>query len=363
MWQRTALYWLGLLSTLLVCSAMDGQDESWREYRHFPAPSHADSSNIKPRPFGLPIPGHEPESWESMAVEPRFSASGSGSAISRPFPGTIPPSAGRSSHPNTKRQRLYEPADDPFTEVDNNGQVVRQVKQFFMDNHQRYGPFTIGLDKFENKRYPLDVPLLQNTWSFGSFIPTDFETFAYQADKSPFHGVFYRPHPEVLEYIRKTLDDSLRRYHWTPEVINPRDSESAKEAEFLWPPVHLHRNVENQLSMIYDVRHRFNQGVKEAIKRHPAGRSVWTMQLGHPGILSFRKILMVRVRSDWYTTVMTLSPRSEFWLFYEGLLDLQSGNIPRMNLLGGMFLPKGAVDYLMHDGIARPSVHTVTNIL
>ncbi|CBQ72818.1 conserved hypothetical Ustilaginaceae-specific protein [Sporisorium reilianum SRZ2] len=349
MWLCTVLWWSGLLSTLLVCSAMDPED---RTYQPFPGFHHARSFKAVPRPYILPIPGHEPDDWEQLA-------DGAGSSappqdpIGSAHPSTVPPYVAQLYHPaNNRHQSLYGPGPDPIAEERIDGTIVKKVKPFFMDDHRQYGPYSIGLWKFENRPYPVDIPLLQNNYVHDSKPPIDFEFTG--AGRAALDEPLFRPEPQVLKRIQDLLTTTLRRGDWQPKPNDPSDARSALEGEFLWPPVQLQPDVPNQLMMKKGIRTSFSMAVAKALEyHHETGRGVWTLELRYPGMMETRKIMMVWARADLNTVVTYRNRKSHFWLFYEALQDQAHGGRPRLALLGGTFLPWDAVDHLYFAGVLR----------
>ncbi|SJX62652.1 uncharacterized protein SRS1_16550 [Sporisorium reilianum f. sp. reilianum] len=359
MWLRTVLWWLGLLSTLLVCSAMDPED---RTYQPFPGFQHARSFKAVPRPYILPIPGHEPDDWAQLA-------DGAGSSappqdpIGSAHPSTVPPYVAQLYHPaNNRHQSLYGPGPDPFSQETNNGKIVARVKPFYMDDHRQYGPYSIGLRKFENRPYPVDIPLLQNNYVYDSKSPINFELTG--AGRAALAEPLFRPEPEVLKSIQDLLTTTLRRGDWQPKPNDPSDARSALEGEFLWPPVQLQPDVPNQLMMEKDIRKSFSTAVVKALEYHrTTGRGVWKLELRYPGVKETRKIMMFRTRADVNTEVTYRTTASDFWLFYEALQDQSEGGRPTLALLGGTFLPREAVRRQLFGGVLRSAHPKVLSYL
>lgn len=354
----TVLWWLALLSTLCICNA--GDEQRW--YQHFPE----SFNNIRPRLFGLPFPGHVPENRQEVAGR---SAAGPSSAISRPAPGSVPHSSGQPiTPPTSETYRPFGPSKDPFIQSVINGREVEQVKQFYGEDYRAYGLYTVGIENFEVKPYPINLELLQSTYQWGPINPIDFES-VNPSGRTIMNGVTFRPDPLVLQRIQNQINAPLRETGWQPAAVMPGIRGSAKEGEFLWPPVsRISRDgLENLLQMSVSTRKRFNKGVSEAMNLHgPTKPGVWTMVLPAIGGQQERRIMMTPVNSEYFTEPAHTSPQSVMWLFHEVLLARKRhlGPMkPRLTLLGASFLPNNAVYVLSQKRVIRPAFAHVSNLV
>lgn len=67
-----------------------------------------------------------------------------------------------------------------------------------------------------------------------------------------------------------------------------------------------------------------------------------------------RSVLMTPVGAGEYTN-LHLQPRSQLWIFHEGMVERGGEGRKMMALLGAMFLPKEATRMLGATGFVRPA--------
>ncbi|TKY86273.1 hypothetical protein EX895_005098 [Sporisorium graminicola] len=345
MWLRTALCWLGLLSTLLVRSAMDDANARGRygsEYRPF-----AGFNFAQPDKFGADS-----------------SATGSGSAIRRPPPGSLVPSDAQFRTPaSTLSRNLYGPGERFLTDTVVDGKRLRMVPQFIMEDHRPYGPYTVGLENFEVKRYPLDVNFLRGTYHLGNMPATSFEQYTSPDSSSFLKNIIYRPDPDVLRRITETVQAPEYFQGRKPQLVHPWDLNGPKQGEFLWPPVHPDE-TQLQLKMIHPNRQRMARAVMEAIALHGRNqRNVFSMVIPQVREQKKRFIMMVPVQSEFFTSPPHTSPNSDLWLFLETVQDSKNKMQPRMALLGASYLPKDATSFLVAHNIIRPAKLNILNYI
>ena len=236
------------------------------------------------------------------------------------------------------------------------------VPRFTLPDGRIYGPFHIGGHKFQAKPYPLDIPYLKRSYGFNQdrLYPINFEQLT-QDVRVEAKGAIFRPEPHVLARISVQLRTFLRRHGWVPQLVNVHDPLSAVQGEFLWPPLKPHESKwELQMSKSLRISMYF-----EAMPARTQGKSslqqAYTLTLPAGPGYDLRYIMMTPVRRpDLYTDLPYLALQDDFWLMHETLLDGSQMSKPRLALLGGMFLPRGAAEVLQRYGAIRPAL---TNIV
>lgn len=226
-----------------------------------------------------------------------------------------------------------------------------EAPKFTRTDGKTFGPFQIGDKRFQTKPYPPDYPHMM-TYPQSQFTPVDFEYFA-NANKQLIAGnLLFGPDPELLDDVQRRIRGSLGYLGWRPELIS--DKSELKEAEWLWPPVKIQEDNPTMLNMLYGVRKHLYQGTSFVLEQmHTANRPlVYHLEVPtfHNGV---RHIMMTRVEGRVFTDLGYESPKSDFWLMQEIMLDKTRN--PVHVLLGGMYLPKFAPKLLTEHGYIKPA--------
>ncbi|KAJ9480371.1 hypothetical protein PHBOTO_003593 [Pseudozyma hubeiensis] len=376
---------LMLIATLLssgFCTTQDATLNSFPEYRLFPAqdqtqtrtyaavvspskvnPSQGNTANGIHRVFAGQDQG---VSFAEDTSPPRADP------IARPEHGATLPSDEDFSDALTSRPRftrlrpqtnsLFGPRTPPWSAIPEswNGRRYLQFKvhEFPMDDGRTYGPYQVGVGDytFQNKPYPFDkIDFFRASWQFGPIQPTSFERYDWKGMDLTDNSIF-RPDPELLRRVQQRIGGSLRFHGWMPEPVDTVAG-TAMQGEYLWPPSHPHP-YRFELQMSQRSRKLFLGGALTELTRRPENwPTAWTMIFPATEGEAERRVLMTNVPPQTYTDLSRSNGRSDFWLFHEAVLDGRHSNLPRMALLGGMFLPKGASNVLQHEGFIRPAIN------
>ncbi|GAC94430.1 hypothetical protein PHSY_002001 [Pseudozyma hubeiensis SY62] len=363
-----------------VCTTQGDNRSGFPEYRLFPAQVHS-----QPRTYAAVV--SPPKVVPSQDNARNVYRVGAGQAqdssleentsppkvdpITRPEHGATLPSdedfsdaltnQPRLAHLRPQTDSLFGPRMPPWSAIPEswNGHRYLQFKvhQFPMEDGRAYGPYKVGVGHytFQNKPYPLDIKFFRASYQFGPLQPTSFERYDWTGMDLTDNSIF-RPDPELLRRVQQRIGGSLRFHGWMPEPVDTVAG-TAMQGEYLWPPSHPHP-YRFELQMSQRSRKLFLGGALTELTRRPESwPTAWTMILPATEGEAERRVLMTNVPPEAYTDLSRSNRRSDFWLFHEAVLDGRNSNLPRMALLGGMFLPKGASNILQHEGFIRPAVN------
>lgn len=237
------------------------------------------------------------------------------------------------------------------------------VPRFTMKDGRTYGPLGIGGLLFETKPYPLDFPHLRANWDLSSPTPTNIEGYVYGNRKLLAGDPIFRPEPQLLGDIQRTLRAPLSAAGWRSELVS--GSTELKQGEYVWPPVKMYEANPSSLNMARGVGKHLHEGISYALHNWHRAESPQmyhlTVSSGNSGV---RHILMTRVSAATYTDLGHESVNSDFWLLHEAVADVADPERPKYALLGGMFLPKYAPEALAKKGFFEPAFqHVIGHVL
>lgn len=229
-----------------------------------------------------------------------------------------------------------------------------EIAQFVASDGGVYGPYTLGGDRFQTKAYPLDIPLLSSLYQHGRWRPIMFERYYWQGMFLP-QSLYYRPDPVLLKRLQERIEMQFFSHGWRLEPVDTKEG-GVWQGEFLWPPVRP-RTFKTGVQISLRAKEQMAGAAVWESSQHKLGvPRVWTITLPAGGRQSERHIMMSSVDPARFTDLDKFNGKSDFWLFHEAMTDvLDARNRPRMILLGGMFLPKGAVGFLQQHGYIRPA--------
>ncbi|SPO26936.1 uncharacterized protein UTRI_10404_B [Ustilago trichophora] len=224
------------------------------------------------------------------------------------------------------------------------------LDSFTLDDGRKFGPLWIGSNKFGPQAYPHDIPFLRDSYQGMDMRPANFERyrqFFRQTDKA----VLFRPDPDMMHRIQSLITTPLRRFGWEPQAPG---NVLIKQGEFLWPPVKAETDGIS-LNMPYNRRQHLWRAITWRFKAHnPVYPTIFHLTVPDTG-MSQRHIMATTVNSYHFTEMRPVSINSDFWVFFEAVTHPQPPKKALMALIGGMFLPKDALPYLLHDGTLRPA--------
>ena len=205
-------------------------------------------------------------------------------------------------------------------------------------------PLQIGGHWFHMRSYPLDMPELQKFYHNDNFKPVDFEKLYKNGGKTS--GRIYRPDPQVLHAIQASIWPVLKQDGLEQKGVTP--DYTVKHGEYLLPPFRRGpAGLDLQPELVEDLRNRISSRMKYHSQDHP---KVYLMEVNVDG--SKRQVIMLTGRSQDYLDKKVHLPQSEFWLFYESA-KVNRKNPVKVAFLGASFLPKGAKDLLVDNGVVR----------
>ncbi|SPO26930.1 uncharacterized protein UTRI_10675 [Ustilago trichophora] len=339
--------WLLLFQKIGFARALDNPpSKDFREYQLFPSNDHSSGSYhpwslitsdfaapaaapSPPPPYTVQHPeiGARQASTESTDVARNEIASSSTSVLATTYPhpeSRFPKSLQRLPWSRQGRSSSEKPSH-----------LIKIMKFSTLDG-ERYGPFHVGSQVFEARKYPLDIPFFQHLYSDVNLIPANFEEFPVKGRRIQASRIFH-PEPEILSAIQITLQNRLNAWGFTPKrVVQHSD---LMELEYLWPPVDT-ISGENNLGMSRNRRGRLHSSyLGQIMPSHQQRMMHLRLKVGGQD----RHILMTPLDYKDYTDLRANAIRSKLWLFSEGFIKAKPGETPMLAVLGGTFLPAEAI--------------------
>ncbi|SPO26932.1 uncharacterized protein UTRI_10401_B [Ustilago trichophora] len=227
------------------------------------------------------------------------------------------------------------------------------IDKFLADDRRWYGPLKIGLPNFQGKRYPLNMPLFRQLYRRDDWRPVNFEDFVADGKVFGFNHPVFRPEPHILSQIEATIREralaaGLNLFPVSLDLF---------QGQFAWPPVEIRRDMA-ALQMPRHLQHTLQNEALAHFATHQAPLPTFFHLRVRVGTgQGLRHILMTQTLMPDSTDLKDALTHSEFWLCHEGMLTMEG--VPRMVMLGGMFLPKFAMYHLRSAGgleVAFPNV-------
>ncbi|SNX85402.1 uncharacterized protein MEPE_04111 [Melanopsichium pennsylvanicum] len=215
-----------------------------------------------------------------------------------------------------------------------------QINRFDQDGRE-FGPFRLRGYTFESQPYPHDLPFLESINRRLEVQPMDFRRFLNPKLKTLwFAGSIYRPDPQMLGLIERTVKPVLAR-------DGPTLEGEAKQGEFLWPPVYFDSQSEG-LVMRREFREMMFRNTLKQVRKHFRNTDkVLYMPISSPQ--GTRHVMAYTVDPVIFTDMPSMSKYSSLWIFHEAV---QVGNRHMLALLGSMYLPKTMYTALRKGGFA-----------
>lgn len=232
--------------------------------------------------------------------------------------------------------------------------IIKRFKK--LDDGREFGPLPVGLGKFSPEKYPLNMPWLENMYSRGEFKHENFEHYTHGGKFIALNSIF-RPEPQILTQIQNRIHAALRFNRWEATLVTEGKG-GVREGEYLWPPVKpLHSTEGLGLEVPYKVRNRLQHETLTGLNAHSKDNPVaWHMTIPtRRG--GERHVMMTKANAAEFVQGGESIGDRNFWVFHEALQG--KWDEPKLAMLGGMYLPKGAEGQLKEAGFAKPAFENI----
>ncbi|SPO27278.1 uncharacterized protein UTRI_10395 [Ustilago trichophora] len=223
---------------------------------------------------------------------------------------------------------------------------IQQIP-LFEDGALRWGPYRLDPDLFQLKYHPYDHPALAHFYAPDGSQPSKLPNYLSPKllDAMP---TSYRPEPELLQAIHKSIFDLLRKEGISARQVHP-DAKFFYEGMYLFPPLEQAATGHLQMPSRY---------LEESLHRAP-GRRLSPDYVSDPNVFLF-KVTPKDVERQIMAISTTKPERwvnphvkdQTLWLLYEPRSIVTDSDKKKevKSFLGAAFLPKETEDILENVG-------------
>lgn len=262
-----------------------------------------------------------------------------------PPPELDPEYRGRSRHLASWQDHPSSSSVAPYAGEGSSQQARDLIPAFVDGKGQPWGPFRLHESHFQTAAYPLEMPRLSHFYAPDDTVPAGFEQSETQFRRAratgiKIHPLKFRPDPELLRTIQKTLADRLDE-NLLP-IAEVQQTSGLREATFLWPPL---ESTSTGLKLSSTAYKRLVTLPTERMRgRNPTNLFHMVVSTSRGN----RNILMTPVNTPVWTDLE--DGYSKLWVFYEGRRDVKTEQ-NSLSFLGAMFLPKEAKQALLSSNV------------